>query len=222
MISQPTTTLINRTSTPAAVPPRIRSFGHGLTRLERLVKRGLDITVAVGLLLLVLPVLLLLAVTVILESPGPVLYRQKYVGEGGRLFDMFRFRISHGDTEVDAVRQIRWHHDQVRLTSVGAFMRDMHLEDLPLLVNVLRGDISLVGPRPELPRDVEKYEEWQRVRLSVPQGLTGWWQVTGHLDAGTRSSTQGDLYYVTHHSVWLDIKILLMTIPVLLEGKGEF
>jgi lipopolysaccharide/colanic/teichoic acid biosynthesis glycosyltransferase len=109
-----------------------------------------------------------------------------------------------------------------RVTHTGKFLRRTSLDELPQLYNILRGDMSLVGPRPELPYLVERYEPWQRKRFAVPQGLTGWWQVNGRSDKLMHLNTEDDLYYVQNFSLWLDLYILLKTISIVFLGKGAF
>jgi lipopolysaccharide/colanic/teichoic acid biosynthesis glycosyltransferase len=109
-----------------------------------------------------------------------------------------------------------------RVTRVGRIVRKTSLDELPQLINILRGEMSLVGPRPELPFLVERYEPWQRKRFAVPQGITGWWQVNGRSDKPMHLHTEEDLYYVQNYSLLLDIQILFKTILVVLRGKGAF
>jgi lipopolysaccharide/colanic/teichoic acid biosynthesis glycosyltransferase len=112
--------------------------------------------------------------------------------------------------------------DDPRITRVGRFIRRTSLDELPQLFNVLKGDMSLVGPRPELPWLVELYEPWQRKRFAVPQGMTGWWQVNGRSDKEMHRHTDEDLYYVQHYSLWLDLMILARTVFVVLRGRGAY
>jgi len=122
----------------------------------------------------------------------------------------------------DHGNMIHKHSDDPRVTRVGRILRRLSLDELPQLFNVLRGDMSLVGPRPELPYLVEKYEPWQRKRFAVPQGLTGWWQINGRSDKPMHLNTEDDLYYVQNYSLLLDIQILFLTIWVVLRGKGAY
>ena len=112
--------------------------------------------------------------------------------------------------------------DDPRITPVGRFIRRTSLDELPQLLNVLKGDMSLVGPRPEQPWLVEQYEPWQRVRFSVPQGITGWWQINGRSDKPLHHNTTEDLYYIQNYSIWMDLMILLKTPLVVLRGKGAY
>jgi exopolysaccharide biosynthesis polyprenyl glycosylphosphotransferase len=204
---------------------------QGLTGRERLAKRAMDILLAGIALFLAAPMMLLVAIAIKLESRGPVLFKQRRVGEGGRLFYIYKFRsmvvnaeaLQHtvNQTTVDG-KTLHKHKNDSRVTRVGQIIRKTSLDELPQLLNIIKGDMSLVGPRPELPWLVEQYETWQRERFVVPQGLTGWWQVTGRSDKPCHLSTEDDIYYVEHYSLWLDIKIMAMTIPALLKGKGAF
>ena len=108
------------------------------------------------------------------------------------------------------------------MTPVGCFLRRTSLDELPQLFNVIKGDMSLVGPRPELPYLVEKYQLWQRKRFAIPPGITGWWQISGRSDKPMHLNTEDDLYYVQHYSLLLDIYILIRTIPIVLSGSGAF
>jgi lipopolysaccharide/colanic/teichoic acid biosynthesis glycosyltransferase len=119
-------------------------------------------------------------------------------------------------------RMIHKLSDDPRVTQVGHFLRRTSLDELPQVFNILKGEMSLVGPRPELPYLVENYEPWQHRRFSVPQGLTGWWQVNGRSEKPMHLHTEDDLYYIQHYSVFLDLLILFKTIGAVLQGKGAF
>ena len=193
----------------------------------RLFKRIFDLVITVLILLCIWPLLVMIAVLIRLDSPGPMLFNQLRVGENGILFRMHKFRSMVVDaesrqSEVNTYDEegnvIHKHEDDPRVTRLGRFLRKTSLDELPQLFNVMKGEMSLVGPRPELPWLVDKYEPWQRKRFAVPQGITGWWQVNKRSDSVMHLSTKDDLYYVYNYSLWLDIKILLMTIGALFRG----
>lgn len=202
-----------------------------LSGYQRLLKRAFDLTAGSAMLLLTLPVMAIVALAIRLDSPGPAIFRQQRVGENGRVFWTLKFRSMTQDAEsrTDEV----WRHDEagnlvhkrpddVRVTRVGRFIRRFSLDELPQVVNVLRGEMSLVGPRPELPALVEQYKPWQRKRLAVPPGITGWWQVSGRSELPMHLHTEYDLYYVQNYSLLLDVKILLKTLGAVLGGRGAF
>jgi exopolysaccharide biosynthesis polyprenyl glycosylphosphotransferase len=211
--------------------PLINLREPALTRYQRLVKRVFDIICSLVLIILALPVMSMVAVAIKLDSPGPVLFKQKRVGENGMLFTMYKFRSMVVDadkrqTEVTKITQtgeiIHKSKQDPRITRVGRLIRSSSLDELPQLFNVFFGDMSLVGPRPELPWLVEKYEPWQHKRLAVPQGITGWWQVNGRSDKPLHLNTEDDLYYVQHYSLLLDLRILWKTFAVVLKREGAY
>jgi exopolysaccharide biosynthesis polyprenyl glycosylphosphotransferase len=192
------------------------------------VKRVFDVVVTILLLLALWPVMLIVALAIRLDSPGPILFSQQRVGENGRVFRMHKFRTMVADAEkrppppdFDAEGRPRYKlaHDP-RITRVGRFLRRMSLDELPQFFNVLKGEMSLVGPRPEVQFIVDGYEAWQRQRLAVPPGITGWWQVNGRSDLPMHLNTHLDLYYIRNYSLWLDLKILWMTVGVVIRGQG--
>ena len=199
--------------------------------LPRLVKRGFDLVIGSLLMLLALPPLLVIAIAIRLDSSGHVIFRQDRVGENGRLFGMYKFRtmVAGAEAQQDEVN-IQTEDDEVihkrpddpRVTKVGHFLRRYSLDELPQLMNVLKGEMSLVGPRPEMPWLVDRYESWQRTRFAVPQGITGWWQINGRSDKPMHLNTDDDLYYVYNYSLWLDIQILLKTPLAVIRGVGAF
>ena len=211
--------------------PMINLRDPALNDVQRLFKRLFDLVVGSILTLLALPAMGLVALAIKLDSPGPVLFRQQRMGESGRLFTMYKFRsmvagaaemqeqVNDVDGEGHVIHKKR---DDPRVTRVGRFIRRFSLDELPQLFNVLKGDMSLVGPRPELPWLVEKYEPWQRKRFAVPQGLTGWWQVNGRSNKPMHLYTEDDLYYIQNYSLLLDIVILWKTIGVVLRGRGAY
>ena len=202
-----------------------------LNDFQRLVKRAFDLFVTILFSPFLLIIMSVIAIAIRLEGPGPILLRQQRVGENGRLFGMFKFRtmvpdaeklrhlVEHFDEEGNFIHKSS---DDPRVTRVGRFLRRTSLDEWPQFLNILRGEMSLVGPRPELPYLVEQYEPWQRTRFAVPQGLTGWWQVNGRSDKPMHLHTEDDLYYVKNYSLMLDIEILLKTIGVVLRGRGAY
>ncbi|MBK6916326.1 MAG: sugar transferase [Deltaproteobacteria bacterium] len=193
------------------------------------VKRLLDIAGSLFGLLLASPIMLAAAIAVRIESEGPLLFRQIRAGRNGRKFTMLKFRSMVVDAEklrakLDHLNEMdgpvfKIRHDP-RITKVGRFIRKTSLDELPQLFNVLMGDMSLVGPRPALPSEVEQYQPWQRRRLSVKPGLTGLWQVSGRNQVDFEEWMQLDLRYIDTWSLWLDIKIILKTVPTVLFHKG--
>ncbi len=201
--------------------------------LNRILKRVMDIVVSATALLLLSPLLLLVALAIKLEDGGPVLYRTLRLGENGRLFRMLKFRSMVVDAEALLEQVTRVDEqgnvvllksaDDPRITRVGRFLRRTSMDELPQLINVLRGEMSLVGPRPELPWLMDKYAAWQQKRFAVPQGMTGWWQINGREESPQQYlHSEEDLYYVQNYSLWLDIQILWKTLAVVLRGKGAY
>ncbi len=198
---------------------------------DRVVKRLFDLAVASISLLILWPVMLIIAIAIKLDSPGPAILKQDRVGENGRIFKVYKFRsmVQDADKRLSEVIQttedgkiIHKRPDDPRITRVGRFIRRTSLDELPQLFNVLKGDMSMVGPRPELPFIVESYESWQHKRFAVPPGITGWWQISGRSDKPMHLHTEDDLYYISHYSPLLDIQILAKTIVVVLKGKGAY
>ena len=197
----------------------------------RITKRVFDLIVGVLLLIFTAPVMAFITLAIRLDTKGPAVFRQRRVGENGRGFDMFKFRTmvadaeEHGEdvltTDEDG-HLLHKRKDDPRVTRVGRLLRRFSLDELPQMINVLRGEMSLVGPRPEMPWLVEKYDPWQRRRFAVPQGLTGWWQINGRSDKPMHLNTDDDLYYVYNYSLWLDIQILIRTPFAVLIGRGAF
>lgn len=198
---------------------------------QRFVKRLTDIILSAFGIICLSPLLLAVAAAIKLEDRGPIFYRAERVGENGRLFRMFKFRsmVVNADKMQALVNQsdaqghvVHKRVDDPRITRVGQVIRRTSIDELPQLLNVLKGEMSLVGPRPELPWLVEEYEPWQRKRFAVPQGITGWWQINGRSDNLMHLHTEQDLYYIRHYSWWLDIQILWRTLAVVLRGKGAY
>ncbi len=192
-------------------------------------KRAVDIVLAGMALLFTLPFFLLTSLLVKLSSPGPVFFRQERCGLNGRRFDLLKFRtmVENADGLKDAIAHLNEMSGPVfkikrdpRVTPVGRFLRKYSLDELPQLINVLKGDMSIVGPRPPIPAEVVKYEIWQRRRLSVRPGITCFWQVNGRNKVGFDDWMNLDLKYIDNWSFKQDMKIILKTIPAVLRGTG--
>jgi exopolysaccharide biosynthesis polyprenyl glycosylphosphotransferase len=200
-----------------------------LTGFQQTLKRGFDLVVATLLLLLLSPVLLACAVAVKLSSPGQVLFRQLRVGQDGREFLIHKFRSMVVDAEqrLEHLKDrneadgllFKLRHDP-RVTRVGRVLRAWSLDELPQLFDVVRGDMSLVGPRPPVPSEVANYDTWIRNRLRVKPGLTGLWQVSGRHELSFEDYVRHDLFYVENWSLFMDLFIVLKTIPAVLRRSG--
>jgi exopolysaccharide biosynthesis polyprenyl glycosylphosphotransferase len=198
-------------------------FGDGFNQgaLRTGIKRVFDIVSATLLCLLSAPVMLVAAVAIKCESPGPALYRQQRVGQNGRAFSIAKFRSMRTDAEQDG--KPRWASaNDNRVTKVGHIIRRLRIDELPQLFNVLRGDMSLVGPRPPLPTEVDRYTLTQARRLRVRPGMTGLWQVSGRSDLSWNESIRLDLYYVDNWSMIQDIVILTRTVGAVLSSRGAY
>jgi exopolysaccharide biosynthesis polyprenyl glycosylphosphotransferase len=222
--------------------PMIRLFREPLSSAARLVKRASDIIIASIAFLLFAPLWLIIAALVKLDSRGPIFYKQERVGMDGRIFLFYKFRTmrtgaddaSHreyqrkfiagspdtnlGDEEKPAYKLM----SDSRITRVGRVLRRLSLDELPQLLNVLGGDMSIVGPRPPIPYEVEAYELWHRKRLDMKPGLTGLWQVSGRNRLTFDEMVRIDLFYIENWSLLLDLKILLRTLPVMLRGDDAY
>jgi len=187
----------------------------------RVIRRAIDIAVSAFALALSSPVLALAALAIRLESPGPPIYRQRRVGLHSHEFDVLKLR-----TMVDGAEHmgagLAVNENDSRITRVGALLRRTSLDELPNLVNVLRGDMSLIGPRPTLPVQVAQYSERQRGRLQVKPGITGWAQVNGRASLPWSERIELDLYYIEHRSLALDMRILWRTVAMVLGGSGLY
>ncbi|HNT36382.1 MAG TPA: sugar transferase, partial [bacterium] len=155
-----------------------------------------------------------------LSSKGTILFKQERVGKGGKIFVLYKFRTMYMD--VPNYEEAPTRSDDPRVFGFGRFLRRSSLDEIPQLINVLKGDMSMVGPRPEMPFIVEKYDVWQRRRLLVKPGITGLWQIIGRKDLPLHANLEYDLYYVQNMSLFNDILILLKTIPVVFFGKGAY
>ncbi len=186
-----------------------------------MIRRAVDIVVSASGLLVSSPVLALAALAVRVETPGRAIYRQRRSGLHGREFDVRKLRtMVQGAEHMGAGLAVN--ENDARITRVGAFLRRTSLDELPNLVNVLRGDMSLIGPRPTLPVQVEQYTERQRGRLQIKPGITGWAQVNGRASLPWAQRIELDLYYIEHRSPALDLKILRRTVAMVLGGSDLY
>jgi lipopolysaccharide/colanic/teichoic acid biosynthesis glycosyltransferase len=184
-------------------------------------KRAFDLLVGGGVLLLVSPALAAMALAIRLDSPGPAWFRQRRLGLGGRPFSIFKFRtMAHGSTQLGT--GLETSRDDFRITRVGRFLRNLRLDELPQLLNVLKGEMSLVGPRPLLPEFLPYYSPFDRRRLEVPPGMSGWQQVNGAARHSWRERVALDVWYVDHRSLGLDLRILWMTVGVVLRADTVY
>jgi len=222
--------------------PMIQLFREPLSSTARVVKRGMDILVASFALAVLSPLWLVIAALIKLDSPGGVFYKQERVGMDGRIFLFLKFRTMQtgaddaahrdyqrkyiaGQAETnlgDETRPVYKLRTDPRVTRVGRVLRRLSLDELPQLLNVLRGDMSVVGPRPPIPYEVEAYELWHRKRLDMKPGLTGLWQVSGRNRLSFEEMVRLDLFYIENWSLLLDLKIILRTLPVMLRGDNAY
>lgn len=194
-------------------------------------KRAMDLVVGGFALVMAAPVMALIAVLIKLDSPGPVFFRQVRVGRHGRLFHMYKFRSMRQDAEsllqqLISQNQASGHmfkmRDDPRVTRVGRIIRRLSLDELPQVINVVQGTMSLVGPRPPLPSEVQEYEPWHFQRLEAVPGMTGLWQVTRGPEICFEEMVRLDLDYIRRWSLWRDVVIVLKTIPATLSGRGAY
>lgn len=202
-----------------------------LNKVQLFLVRMIDICVASLILLIGSPLWLCIALIIKLSSPGPIIYRQTRVGLDGQWFDMLKFRSMYIDAEQRLAALLAQNQakgplfkmkDDPRRTTIGKFLRLTSLDEIPQMINILTGKMSLVGPRPPLPREVALYEDWQKRRLAIKPGLTGLWQVRGRSDISFDEGVLMDLYYIENWSLRLYFQILLRTIPAVLSRRGAY
>ena len=227
------TTTLTRPIPDPSPPPEIEVLlpNSRCSRKTPQVQRAGDLVFALAGVLLLLPLFVLIALLIRLDSPGPVLFIQKRVGKNGRVFSCYKFRsmIANAETvrhQIEArnerngpVFKVR---NDPRITRAGRRLRKSSLDELPQLLNVIKGDMSLIGPRPALASEVAFYTPKQRGRLAVRPGLTGLWQVSGRADLSFEESIALDLHYVSHQSLRLNAHVLWRTLPAILTGRGAY
>jgi exopolysaccharide biosynthesis polyprenyl glycosylphosphotransferase len=223
------------------VLPMVRLFREPLSEAERFIKRVFDILIAAALIIVLSPLWLLIALFIKLDSKGAILFRQERVGMDGRRFLCYKFRTMKSDAgeelhreayrkNIEGAREANAGDDEKpvfgkvkddpRVTRVGRFLRRTSLDELPQFLNVLIGDMSVVGARPPIPYEVEDYDLRHRKRLDMKPGITGLWQVSGRNRLPFEEMVELDLYYIANWSLWLDLKIILWTLPAILRGDG--
>lgn len=202
--------------------------------MSTLVKRFIDIVGAALMMIILSPLFLIIAVAVKLDSPGPVIYKQKRCGRSGKQFIFYKFRSMISSKDTDSKRELEFKkYLEIRtskgkilsskdITTVGSILRKASIDELPQLWNVLRGDMSLVGPRPPIPYEVKYYKNWHKDRLLVKQGLTGLWQIYGRGEMPSDKSIFLDMIYVINQSLILDLNLIFQTIPAVILGRGAY
>ncbi|MEK7857316.1 MAG: sugar transferase [Acidobacteriota bacterium] len=223
------------------VLPMVRLFREPLSDVQRFIKRGSDIVISMIAIILLAPIWIVVSILIKLDSKGPVLFRQERVGMDGRIFLCYKFRTmaagadeslhreayqknivgeaeaNTGDEEKPVFGKVK---DDPRVTNFGRRLRRSSFDELPQLLNVLTGDMSVVGPRPPIPYEVEEYDIWHRKRLDMRPGITGLWQVSGRNRLTFDEMVRIDLFYIENWSLWLDLKIIMLTLPAVLRGDG--
>jgi lipopolysaccharide/colanic/teichoic acid biosynthesis glycosyltransferase len=200
-------------------------------RLYCISKRIFDVTVALFILLLVLPLIPVIIILIKIDTKGSLFYKQKRVGKNRKEFDLYKFRsmVKGADKTIESLRQLSDSDGPIfklkndpRITKVGHFLRHSSLDELPQLINVIKGEMSIVGPRPNLPSEVAHYLPWQEKRLEVTPGITCFWQVAGRSHIGFHEWMRLDLEYINKRSFRTDLKIILKTFPAVIARKGAY
>jgi exopolysaccharide biosynthesis polyprenyl glycosylphosphotransferase len=208
-----------------------RAMSQNVSLWYELAKRAFDLGATLIGVLLLSPVFIIVAGLIKLTSPGPVFFVQERNGCRGQIFKMYKFRsmVTNAEQllkELESKNEVSGHmfkiKDDPRITWIGKLIRKTSIDELPQLFNVLKGDMSLVGPRPPIPREVVKYDAWHKLRLSVKPGLTGLWQISGRNGIGFEDMVRLDLKYIRERGFWYDLKIIFKTVPVLIGDSKAF
>jgi exopolysaccharide biosynthesis polyprenyl glycosylphosphotransferase len=202
-----------------------------LTGVDRVMKALLDYSLTILMLIFLLPLFALVAILVRIESPGPALHRRRVMGLNGRQFDAFKFRTmhvngeeilaSHPELQDELARTQKLRNDP-RVTRMGRILRRFSLDEFPQLFNVLKGEMSLVGPRMISPEEMARYDQWGINLLTIRPGMTGLWQVSGRSDLSYEDRVRLDMHYIRNWSIWLDTQLLFQTIPAVLRARGAY
>ena len=208
-----------------------RALNDNVVISYAVIKRVFDIIASLCGLILLMPVYLITAIAIKLDSKGPIIFVQERNGYKGRIFKMYKFRSMVTNAEMllknlEKNNEVSGHmfkiKDDPRMTRVGKFLRKTSIDELPQLINIIKGEMSIVGPRPPINREVINYDKWHNLRMSVRPGLTGLWQVSGRNSLSFEEMVRLDLKYIRERSFWYDLKIILKTIPVLLGDRRAF
>jgi exopolysaccharide biosynthesis polyprenyl glycosylphosphotransferase len=202
-----------------------------LTGMDQVLKTALDYCLTVPGLIVISPLLLLIALAIKLDSPGPVIHRRRVMGLNGRRMIVYKFRTMqvNGDEILRRYPELRQElarnhklKGDPRVTRLGAFLRRTSLDELPQLFSVLKRDMSLVGPRMIAPEETEKYSKWDMNLLTVRPGITGLWQVSGRSEISYEERVRLDMHYIRNWTIWLDLQILFQTVPAVIKGRGAY
>jgi len=215
--------------------PLIMFKESNLTYLQLRIKRLFDLIISLIAIIIISPILLIVASIVKINLGSPVIFKQTRLGMNGKLIKIYKFRTMVNNSEAllkklfeedkELEKEFKKEFklkDDPRVTPIGKFLRSTSLDELPQFINVLKGDISLVGPRPIIPEEIDKYKEYGKLLLKLPPGLTGMWQISGRNDIGYDERINLDMYYINNWTFWLDLTILLKTLPAVLEKKGAY
>ena len=211
--------------------PLMQVANIGFFGINLFLKNLLDYSLGIVFFLIFIPLYLIVGLIIKIDSRGPVFFMQKRMTKDCRLFNMYKFRTMYKDAEERLKELMQYNEatgpifkmkDDPRITRAGRFLRKFSIDELPQIINVLKGELSLVGPRPPIPAEVEKYSEWERKRMNVKQGMTGLWQISGRSDLSFEEMARLDLYYIQNWSIGMDIRILIKTLPVVLVSKGAY
>lgn len=196
-----------------------RNNSYNKTKLN-VPKRIFDLVFSIFTLVIASPIIAVIVLAIKLDSSGKAVLLQQRVGKDGKLFNMYKFRTMYKESSLYQ-KSPRKRNDK-RVTRVGKFLRRTSIDELPQLINVLKGEMSIVGPRPEMPFIVKKYKQWEKRRLVVKPGLTGLWQILGRKDLPLHKNLEYDFYYINNQSFILDLVIIFKTIPVVIRGIGAY
>lgn len=219
----------------------LEAFGRGV--LELFIKRFIDVAISVAVLTLGFPFFLAIGLLIKLTSRGSVFFKQRRVGENGKPFFLYKFRSMKTDNDDSIHREFAQNYiqgqnsqtsldeksaalykivDDPRVTAIGGFLRRTSLDELPQFINILKGQMSVVGPRPPMEYEYEHYDDWHKLRVKIRPGLTGLWQVSGRSTVPFQEMVMLDLYYIEHWSLKMDLNIMIKTVPVMLSGTGGY